>query len=176
MNSPLDHHDWLERVAAQADESTKGQSPDQNGNTRTTGGDSSSDEGEVNGDGYDAEQVDEEEEEEDGEDNTSLTAFRAIYQPFLLHEIFTQDSGSLMFMDQCLPRRPCTDELSGTDSDVDEDDLEAELREEEELDQSDLQMSKHVEEDLWEDLYSEDSDACDEYEEGTEDVSANAGI
>lgn len=75
-------------------------------------------------------------------DPTRLTVFRELYAPFIWTSLTSPQTR-----------------LGGADSSEDEDDdaLEVELREEDELDEQDMDISKRAEKALWEEMVDDDS-------------------
>ena len=124
----------------------------------------------------DADQADDEVTRENEDDGASQSAFRDIYSPFIFGIPGAEEiaDAKLSFVKTTTLRMTKRDE-GLLDSETDEDALLAELAEEEELDELDLENSRRVEEALWEEMKVEvDSDTESENEEQPIDTGPTA--
>ena len=182
MNASSGKYDRLEGLALKtlgSNEETVDDEQDRVGRKRRGGQNAS----ECDSDDAENRQDEEEDDVNDSDDSnaSALSVFQDLYMPFI-------------FGVPSVPSGPCVDSSSlvGRSSDPknfhellefnsDEDDaLEAELREEDELDEIDLEASKCVEEGLWEEFREggsadEDSDEDELEEERTERTVLNRG-
>jgi hypothetical protein len=180
MNASASKRRRLEDLAARVLASTaqNREEEDVQGTRRRKGTRSASNDGDEDTDDSgideDADQVEEEELQSDQCDNDSesLSVFRELYAPFIFGALGIEETESVDISLNTETHRATTKHVELLGSDTDSDAVDAELSEEEELDELDLERSRRTEEALWEEMQVEVENSSDETgdEERREDV------